>query len=118
MESSEQRYILSAERQSIEREELAFQVQLNGRSFLLWNSILEAVDADRRYRIIVHGRSEVHQGCQLLEFLFERMRGQGCTFTESVTEVPEEYEIPFEEIWHTETDSETGWTMVQGHELN
>ena len=94
METSKEKYVLSPERQRMERNELTFQAQLNERTLLPWNSILE------------------------LEFLFERMLGQSCTFTESVTEVPEEYELPFEEIWHTESEFETGRIMVLRHELD
>ena len=118
MKNGKERYLISTERQQIEAIEIALQEQPNERSFLPWNRILETVNPEKRYRIVFHGEPQVHQGCRLLEFLFDRLTGQGCTFTESVTEVPNEYELPFEEMWHTESDSSTGRTMVLGHELD
>lgn len=74
MKTGKGKHVLSIERQRLEREKIGFQVQLTGKLFLTWNSILGMVNLERRYRITFHGCPEVHQGGRLLELLLDRMR--------------------------------------------
>lgn len=81
-------YRLTPENRRLEREELAFQRQTNGRRRLSWAKALRTVNPRKTYQTSDGNVQEVLTGSKLLEKLHHLVTTRRCTFVEAITEVP------------------------------
>lgn len=107
-----EQHLLSHDALAAEAEERAFQRHVNRHNYLSWYALVRKVNPERRYELKTFGfKYETLSGQQVLDQIRPIFDARGCTFVDSVTTVPDDYETPVEKLWMTFTD-EHGNTVV------
>lgn len=96
-----------------EQEELQYQLEMNGQSYLSWDTVLRKVHPTRTYQTSTGYRKDVLTGEELLRRGHFDARYLNCSFMKTVTEVPADFQQPAEEYWERHVDPDTGKTMVR-----
>ena len=109
-------HVLSDEDLEHERQARWFQREVNHERYLAWHTVARRIKPNQRYVVVSYGYiREALLGQEILDHYSQLVNARSCTYSNELQPVPDNYQIPVEDLWLTYVD-ERGHTVVQNAE--